>query len=94
MGNNGYNDTLFPTEGCLICGYQGDLVRHEVFQGPNRLKSKKYGCWVNLCPRCHMELHAQPSGYKWLKAVTQEKAMEVHGWTEEEFRNVFGKSYI
>ena len=94
MDSNGYNDTLFPTEGCLICGKMGDLVRHEVFHGPYRLKSKKYGCWVKLCPRCHMEIHAMPNGYKWLRAVTQEKAMETYNWTEEDFRDVFGKSYI
>lgn len=94
MDRNGYNESLFPTEGCLICGKHGDLVRHEVFHGPNRLKSKRWGCWVQLCPMCHMEIHARPSGFKWLQAVTQEKAMEVYGWTEEDFRNVFGKSFL
>lgn len=93
MDSNGYNASLFPTGRCYICGEGGDLVRHEVFHGPNRKKSKEYGCWVTLCPSCHMNLHAHPANYRWLQTLAMEKAKAVHGWSEEEFRDVFGKTY-
>ena len=94
MDKNGYNESLFPTNRCLICGKQTDLVRHEVFHGSNRQKSKKYGCWIILCPRCHERIHSNPSAYRWIQVEMQRTAMERYGWTVEDFRNVFGKSYI
>ena len=94
MDSNGYNDSLFRTERCYDCGKQGDLVRHEVFHGPLRSKSKKYGCWMTLCPMCHERIHKYPKYYEWIKRETQLTAMERYGWSEEDFRHVFGKSWI
>ena len=54
LDRNGYAPSIikppFEADACFICGYSGKLVRHEVFHGPNRTKSKNYGCWVKLCP--------------------------------------------
>lgn len=94
MAKNGYNESLFPTDSCFICGYEGDLVRHEVYQGSNRQRSKQHGCWVTLCPRCHMDVHNHPDKYRWLKEETQRTAMERYGWSITDFRLIFGKSYI
>ena len=94
MGNNGYIPSLFPTDRCFTCGFEGQLVRHEIFQGPYRQKSKEFGTWVTLCPRCHMDLHEHPADYRWLKQQAQMKAMKAHDWTVEEFRNEFGKNYL
>ena len=94
MDSNGYNGSVFPTGRCYICGRYGDLVRHEVFHGPNRKKSKELGCWVELCPSCHMDLHENPADYRWLQRECQEKAMVWHRWGVKEFRDVFGKSYL
>ena len=94
MDSNGYNPSLFSTDKCFLCGSQGDLVRHEVFHGPNRLKSKRYGCWITLCPMCHMSIHARPLTYKWVQGMVQDRAMEVYGWKEDDFREVFGKSWL
>lgn len=93
MNTNGYNASLFDSAECYICHRETDLVRHEIFQGTNRSNSKKWGCWVTLCPRCHMDIHEHPAKFRWLKVEAQERAMEANGWTEEEFRLVFGKTY-
>lgn len=89
-----YNDSLFPTDSCYICKTEIDLVRHEIFHGSRRDASKLWGCWVTLCPRCHMEIHNNPAKYRWLQTEAQQLAMEAHRWTEEDFRYVFGKSYL
>lgn len=94
MDRNGYNDSLFPADRCFCCGKQGELVRHEVFHGPLRSKSKQYGCWVTLCVRCHQDLHSHPAAYRWLTEETQRTAMERYRWTKDDFRAVFGKSFI
>lgn len=59
-----YDPSLFDTEDgvCWKCGYRGDTARHEVYYGVGRRdKSKKYGLWLCLCPRCHMSIHRNPS---------------------------------
>lgn len=81
---------------CSLC-YRTDrpLQRHEVFHGPNREKSKEYGLWVLLCEECHMKLHHKDvSGDRWLKQLAQAAAMKSYNWTEQEFREWFGKSYL
>lgn len=60
---NKYNPSLFDTEDgeCWKCGYRGSTARHEVFYGRGtRDKSKKYGLWLCLCPRCHAWVHDDP----------------------------------
>ena len=89
-----YNDSLYPTDCCQICKTEIDLVRHEVYHGPNRQRSKEYGCWITLCPRCLMDVHDHPAKYRWLQSETQQRAMDAYRWTEEDFRYVFGKSWL
>lgn len=94
MDSNGYNESLFYTGRCFNCGCGDQLVRHEVFHGNNRERSKRYGCWVTLCVRCHQDLHNHPASYRWMQKETQRTAMERYGWTLEDFRKIFGKSYL
>ena len=54
---------------------------------------------VYLCHnRCHISgkdaVHRSASADQKLKAEWQEKLMEEHGWTEDDFRLTFGKSYL
>ena len=80
---------------CFLCCKTGDLARHEVFHGSNRQKSKALGCWVLLCPECHAKLHAKDSTIDWsLKQVAQQIAMDNYGWTVDDFRIRFGRSYL
>lgn len=98
LDRNGYAPSLLPSTGCYICKRSGDTVRHEVFFGPNRAKSKALGLWVTLCPACHtlgpMAVHNNAAVNLKLKQEAQAVAMEHYGWTVDEFRAEFGKSYI
>lgn len=97
LDRNGYSATLWPDmDGCGLCGWQDrPLQRHEVFHGPYREKSKRYGCWVTICDVCHSGIHqgGKAESEKRLKYIMQRRAMKHYGWTEEQFRAVFGKSY-
>lgn len=95
LDKNGYAPSILPSEGCIVCGKGGDLARHEVFFGPYRRKSKEMGLWVTVCPECHRAIHEQEGGIDQnLKEIAQERAMEYHGWTTDEFRKQFGKNWL
>jgi len=86
---------------CFICGKnaQADyfgLDEHHVFGGPNRKLSEEYGLKVYLCHHsCHLHgVHKHNGMNKALKATVQQMAMEHYGWTVDEFRRIFGKSYL
>lgn len=70
--------------------------RHHVYGGANRKHSERWGCVIYL-PR---HLHTGTSGIHRNKAFRlqeQEKCqkrLEEAGWTREEFRETFGKSYL
>jgi len=91
---NGYAMSICGNGKCVICGATDTLVRHEIFHGPNRTKSKSLGLWVSLCPNCHMMLHSHPDiDYK-LKRYGQRRAMKHYKWTTADFIRQFGKNYL
>ena len=53
LDGNGYAKSILQEGSCChLCGHNGSmdkLDRHEVFGGPDRAKSKRYGLWVLLC---------------------------------------------
>ena len=81
---------------CYLCGRNWAIEKHHVFGGSNRKKSEKYGMTVDLCHWCHNEppdgVHHNSEQNKRLKAGFQGKFEETH--SREEFRRIFGKSYI
>ena len=84
---------------CYICGRMEWIERHHIFFGTaNRKKSEKYGLTVHLCHFCHNEppngVHFNSNRDLRLKRLSQEQAMEYYGWTVDEFREIFGKSYL
>lgn len=87
---------------CWLCGESGHrdpLDRHHIFGGSNRKKSEKYGLVVDLCHnKCHIfgkeAVHQNAATMQKLHEYGQRMAMDEQGWTVEEFRRVFGKSYI
>ena len=72
------------------------MDRHEVFGGAYRAKSKRLGLWVHLChDDCHLNgVHKSSHIAEGLKAEAQICAMKKYGWTEDEFRQQFGKNYL
>lgn len=106
LDKNGYAPSVVDYYGttferCFLCDWRGDLVRHEIFGASNRQKSKAYGLWVLLCPRCHMELHNWDNRKNHkimsptrLKQLAQRNAMAHYGWSVEDWRERFGKNYL
>lgn len=86
---------------CFLCGrnahadYWG-LDEHHVYGGPNRKLSEEYGLKVYLChSTCHLYgAHKSAELSRQLKAEVQQIAMEHYGWTVDDFRRIFGKSYL
>ena len=87
---------------CWLCGKNGSddrLEIHHVFQGANKKNSEKYGLLVYLCGNeCHRNgkyaAHRNNTTAALLHKWGQGKAMRENGWTVEQFREIFGKSYI
>ena len=93
MDRNGYNPSIMATTAgeCYLCGYEGETVRHEVFYGTGtRALSKRYGLWVNICVRCHAEVHADPEGEKAVTLDTDARAAFIaKGHSQAEFNRIF-----
>ena len=81
---------------CYFCGRTDTIERHHIFQGAYRKKSEKYGFVVDLCHDHHNEpphgVHHNRANNLILKKMAQEQ-FEQTG-TREEFRKLFGKSYL
>ena len=93
---------MYTGRSCWLCGRNGTaepLDKHHIFGGAYRKKSEKYGLVVYLCGnRCHrngkMAVHRSGEQMRRLRRYGQLKAMQEQGWTEEDFRREFGKSYL
>lgn len=97
LDRNGYAPSVVSEEErCFICGRMGGkLERHEVYHGVYRDRSKNLGCWVVLCSDCHDRLHHRGGGLDVnLKQNVQEIVSDYYGWSVDDFRIRFGKSYI
>lgn len=97
LDKNGYAPSIAGESGrCVFCGRTDrPLQRHEPLHGPNRTASKKLGCWVQICDLCHTRLHQRDAALDMvLKQKMQALAMEHYDWTVDEFRRMFGKSYL
>ena len=89
-------------ESCFLCGMNRNLEpldKHHVFSGPYRKKSEEFGMTVYLHhSKCHIfgedSVHKNNAVRFKLCKLAQEKAMENYGWTEQEFRVIFGRSYL
>lgn len=104
MDKNGYNDSLLQ-EDHEVCYFwpcpdcvPGKLDRHEIFGGPLRQKSKRFGLWVTICHAgCHLGphgVHANKEKRERLQQEAQMIAMERYGWSVEDWRREFYKSYL
>ena len=87
---------------CFLCGMNANLEpldEHHVWGGANRKKSEKYGLKVYLHHgKCHIfgkdSVHQNAEINKAVQAMAQRIAMRHYGWTEDEFRKIFGQNYI
>ena len=87
---------------CFLCKQNacGDpLDKHHCFGGALRGKSEKYGLTVYLHHnKCHIfgenAVHRNAAVNRQLQSFVQKKAMKHYGWSVEDFRREFYKSYI
>ena len=78
---------------CYICGYWGTTQEHHMIHGTaNRKNADHYGLTVQLCPRCHMNLHDHGDYDKDLQRVAQQEFEK--RWGHKEWMKVFQKSYL
>lgn len=98
MDRNGYNPSIIPTQDgvCFLCGREVQTVRHEIYPGTGtRTLCKRYGVWVNLCPRCHDIVHADQDGRDNRELRKVARLMWVrHVDCEDEFIRIFIKGDI
>lgn len=100
VDRNGYAPSILQHgEYCFLCGRMDrKLDRHEPFGGAYREKSKWDGLWLLLCHEgCHegrYGAHGSREVRDYLRAYTQGKAMEVYGWTTEQWVARYGKNYL
>ena len=87
---------IWEGESCFFCGSTRWLERHHIFQGANRGRSEMDGLVVTLCHYCHNEppdgVHFNRTNNLELKRMAQEQFEQNR--TREEFRSLFGKSYL
>lgn len=81
---------------CYFTGY-APVERHHIFGGANRKNSEKYGFVIPLRPDLHPNGVSAGRNVKEidtkLKRMAQEYFEENYG-TRDDFRKVFGKSYL
>lgn len=84
---------------CWFCGSTQNLHRHHIFMGTGKRNlAEKYGCWCYLCYECHEGTNGVHGKYghrrdMTLKCVAQ-RAFEEKIGSREEFRAIFGRSYL
>ena len=87
---------LQPRKECYFCGKTEGLHHHEVFFGPNRQNSIKWGCQLWLCPAHHnlsnAGVHMNRHMDLLAKRYTQKAFEEVYG--HEKFMEIFHRNYL
>lgn len=82
---------------CLVCGTTFNLHSHHCIYGTaNRKLSEKYGLKVWLCQEHHTGnegVHFNKKFDTYVKKLAQVHFENVHG-SREDFRRIFGKSYL
>lgn len=72
------------------------LHEHHIFGGPNRIHSEEEGLKVYLCPEHHLTgpaaVHRCQETQNVLHQIGQQEFEKTH--TREEFRKIFGRSYL
>ncbi len=80
---------------CIICGKPYAQL-HEVFFGSNRNNSIRYGCQERLCSYHHQDHRSGVHHNREfdLRLKMKHQSFLEDRMTREEFRNIFGKSWL
>lgn len=90
--------SLYPSERCFVCG-NPNTVTHHIYPGTGRREiSDREGCTVHLCPTHHnmsnAGVHFNKKLDAWIKADCQRRWEKREGAGHDEFRALFGCSYL
>ena len=87
---NGQDDTE-----CYLCGSNTYVQRHECFFGrAYRNKSKKYGCWCNVCMKCHDKIHFGKDKFLDIKLKQEAQKRFEEIYSHEKFIEIFDKNRL
>ena len=89
---SGRKSIITDRDDCYLCGKQATDTHHCLF-GNKRAAADKYGLTVRLCRECHNKVHNGHESGDFLKRLAQYTFEDKVG-TREEFRQIFGKSYL
>ena len=93
-----YEPSLFDNQddtSCYVCGSNIYVQRHECFYGrAYRNKSKKYGCWCNLCMACHDKVHFGKDHSLDFKLKQDAQRLFEKKYSHEFFMNEFDKNRL
>ena len=94
--NRYYNDiSIMPPNTLYFNEKTKDCQKHHIFGGvANRPKSEEYGLFIWLTPDQHKYLHEHPLEMIQLKKIAQATFMNYYNKTINEFRELFGKSWL
>ena len=80
---------------CFICESTYGLEKHHCLHGwANRRIADNLGLTVYLCKQHHTELHDRNHDLDLFVQQAGQRAYEEHIGSREEFRRLFGKSYL
>lgn len=80
---------------CPLCGKWDYLETHHIFEGVGRRAiSDRLWLVLEVCPACHRSIHSKPKAWEWLKERTQRGYMEMENMTEDEWIDIFGRSWL
>lgn len=92
--------SLLPTRSgtCYLCGRTGQTHEHHIFFGTGKRRlSEEYGLKVYLCLDCHeFGSNAVHNNAEVSRKLQQEgqRAFEAQCGSREQFRKIFGASYL
>lgn len=94
--SNYYNDvSIMPSSTLYYTKKTKGCQKHHVFGGvANRPKSEKYGLFIWLTTEQHKYLHEHPKEMLGIKKEAQKSFMKYYNKDVEEFRSIFGKSWL
>jgi len=79
---------------CYLCRRPYPLDVHHVFAGARKNQSTKDGITVWLCRKCHKKVQEDADEMLSLQRHIQKRIMDEYGWTEEDFIERYGRSFI
>lgn len=94
--SNYYNDeSIMPPSTLYYTKKTKGCQKHHIFGGvANRPKSEKYGLFIWLTLKQHDYLHKHPKEMLGIKKEAQKSFMKYYNKDVEEFRSIFGKSWL